>query len=380
MAQPPRQLPSKKWQGIATHQSGRRKTKTFRLKGQAQDWADDTEAEWRAGTGRDPRAASLTFEAWYATWFAARIVADPDRDARNHAKLLLPHWRTWPLDSIRRMDVLAWIAALHAAGHSPSEIERAYYGLTGALRAALLQTPALIAANPCVEIPLPAKPPPPDRVFSAAEMGAALGVLREPWTTMVELAMWTGLRFGELAGLHQGEVLWTRNVVLVRKNRTTRDPSGSLKTAASYREIPVPAWVIEAMQALLDARPPAIALASGGRIFTDPAGAALKYNTWHWNWKRACELAGFPYASPHTLRHTAASWLTEEGVDQYRVAALLGHASLKPTKRYSHLAPGAHVPYREAWDKIAADAQAAGSEISTHQTRTQPKRRKRPGA
>lgn len=375
-----RKLDSGKWQGIAKHKSGRRATKAFPLKGQASAWADDMEASWRAGTGRDPRAPKLTFGQWYTIWFAARVVADPERDTRNHKKLLLPYWRAWPLDTITRIDVMTWVAEMTKAGHSASEVERAYYGLAGALRAALLQTPALILANPCVKIPLPAKPPPPDRVFTATEMGAALGVLRQPWSTMVELAMWTGLRFGELAGLHQDAVLWDRDTVLVRKNRTTRDPGGPLKTPASYREIAVPPWVIEAMRTLLDARPAAAALASGGRIFTDPDGAALKYNTWNWQWKRACELARVPYAPPHTLRHTAASWLTEKGMDQYRVAALLGHASLKPTKRYSHLTPGAHVPYQDAWASIAADARAAGTEIWAHHGRTAPKRRPRPGS
>ena len=39
----------------------------------------------------------------------------------------------------------------------------------------------------------------------------------------------------------------------------------------------------------------------------------------------------------HTLRHTYASWLVEQGVDLYTVKELMGHKTLAMTERYSHL-------------------------------------------
>ncbi len=41
----------------------------------------------------------------------------------------------------------------------------------------------------------------------------------------------------------------------------------------------------------------------------------------------------------HTLRHSYASWLVQEGVDLYVVKDRLGHSTMAMTERYSHLAP-----------------------------------------
>jgi integrase len=40
----------------------------------------------------------------------------------------------------------------------------------------------------------------------------------------------------------------------------------------------------------------------------------------------------------HTLRHTFASWLVQNGTDLYTVQKLLGHSTIAVTERYSHLA------------------------------------------
>lgn len=57
---------------------------------------------------------------------------------------------------------------------------------------------------------------------------------------------------------------------------------------------------------------------------------------------------------PRVMRHTAASWLVQDGVPLYDVRALLGHESFETTRRYAHLAPEAHEKVITSWARRAS--------------------------
>lgn len=57
--------------------------------------------------------------------------------------------------------------------------------------------------------------------------------------------------------------------------------------------------------------------------------------------RAACVRAGIEGdVTPHVLRHTAASWMAESGVDMFRISKFLGHTNTKITEeRYAKLHP-----------------------------------------
>ena len=54
--------------------------------------------------------------------------------------------------------------------------------------------------------------------------------------------------------------------------------------------------------------------------------------------KRAIRVAKLPGLRIHDLRHSAASFMVNSGVDLFAVGKVLGHASYQSTQRYAHLA------------------------------------------
>jgi integrase len=58
------------------------------------------------------------------------------------------------------------------------------------------------------------------------------------------------------------------------------------------------------------------------------------------SFQAACQRAGLEDVTPHTLRHTAASWMVQAGVPLFEVARYLGHTSTAMVeKTYGHMAP-----------------------------------------
>lgn len=70
-------------------------------------------------------------------------------------------------------------------------------------------------------------------------------------------------------------------------------------------------------------------------VFTNSQGEARKHinMTFH----KAFQRAGLPDCSPHTLRHTLATRLIQNGMNLYEVKEILGHSDIKTTMRYAHI-------------------------------------------
>ena len=138
------------------------------------------------------------------------------------------------------------------------------------------------------------------------------------------LSLHCGLRAGEISDLTWGNIDLKRGLINV-------DGKGD-KTR--------PAFMTDEVKAMLES------LEQGGHdafVFPDRNGRKIKRvsNTF----QRTVVELGFnkgivdkrQKAVFHTLRHTFASWLAEEGTDLYIIQKLMGHASFSMVERYSHL-------------------------------------------
>jgi integrase len=135
---------------------------------------------------------------------------------------------------------------------------------------------------------------------------------------LVEFAVYTGLRQGELLGLTWADVDRARGVVLLEETKGGR-----------RREVPLngPADAILARRA------------GAGKT------EGLVFGTASWDafrkaWEAAVKAAKLEDFHFHDLRHTFASWAMQHGATLPELQGLLGHKTLAMTMRYAHLAPG----------------------------------------
>lgn len=77
------------------------------------------------------------------------------------------------------------------------------------------------------------------------------------------------------------------------------------------------------------------AQATGPYVFANKAGGPRGHP--HQSWRKAFNRAGLQDCTIHTLRHTHATRLIQNGMSVYEVQTVLGHSDPKTTMRYAHL-------------------------------------------
>lgn len=173
---------------------------------------------------------------------------------------------------------------------------------------------------------LPSPPPPKERYLSRAEAKALLHACRRfsHVRAFVALSLATAARQSALL-----ELTWDR--VDFERNRITLallddEDEGRKRRAV----VPMNNRARRYLRVLYAGRTCNHVIEWGGhRVLSIKKGFA-----------GACERAGIVGATPHILRHTAASWMAEKGVDMFRISRFLGHSDTKVTeRRYAKLHP-----------------------------------------
>ena len=145
---------------------------------------------------------------------------------------------------------------------------------------------------------------------------------------MLEVLYSSGIRVSELVELDMADIDLQEGVLRVkgkgRKDRLT--PIGSQAIAAVQRY-----FEMRMMEPKLQSK-------TTGRVFLNKHGESLSTRSVRRKLDKYLVTAGLdPGISPHTLRHSFATHLLNNGADLRSVQELLGHQSLSTTQVYTHL-------------------------------------------
>lgn len=362
-----------RWRARYRDEAGREHARHFARKIDAQRWLDEVTAAIVTGQYVDPQAGRVAFKEYAEGWRQAQMhrptsAAHIETMLRRH---VYPTFGARPISSILPSEVQSWVKLLgthdKAAGRralAPSTIQVIHAVLSSIFRAA--SRDRRIVANPCEGTRLPK--PEKRRIvpLTTAQVDALRGALPDELKALVTFAAGTGMRQGEIFGLTRDKLrlLGANPAVVVDRQLLTRARTGlefgPPKTRASYRTIPLPGVVVDALNDHLARHD----VAEDGLVFT-LEGQPIHRSAFGHVWRPAALAAGLNASTGtgmHALRHYYASLLIRYGESVKTVQARLGHASAAETlDTYSHLWPDSDDRTREAVDSVLGRDRGSGT-------------------
>ena len=340
-----RKLPSGKWQARYRTATGERITapSTFATKAEAQRWLAAAETDMFRGDWHDPRLGDIPFAEWAQQWLATKAPHVQESTAEQYRYLLrrhiVPRFGKAPVGRITPVDVQTWLAGMHSTRLSANSVAKAYRVLRGVLDGAV--DVGLIARSPCTIKGAGTERLPEMQVASPEQVAALAAAVGPRWEAIVFAAAYTGLRWGELAGLRRSDVDFDRNVITV--TRKLAEVNGKLsfgppKSAAGRRIVGMPSFVARSLAVHIDlyALPGA-----AGLIFPSVDGKPMRRSNFRRRvWEPATAEVGMTGFRFHDLRHTAATLAAASGASLRALMARIGHASARAALRYQHVIDG----------------------------------------
>jgi integrase len=327
----------------------RQRSKCFRTKAEARAFLSRVEAAKHSGEWTDPARAKVRFGEFAADWLASTVHLKPSTQVSYEGLLrlhILPWFRKAQLGRIERTHIQQWIAELIARGTGPGTVRNAYRVLARILQEA--ENARMIARNPARRIPLPKSTREEMRFLSADEIRALADAINPRHRTLILMAGFTGLRWGELAGLRAEHLDLLRGTVDVRE-ALTEAGSGLVRVVPTKtgqrRTVPLPRFLCKVLTDQLAKYP-----GPDGLVFSSTEGGPLRRNNFYTrHFKPALREAGLDEKVRfHDLRHSAASIPIAMGANVKQVQQMLGHASATVTlDTYSHVFPSLAEQLRE---------------------------------
>lgn len=303
-----------------------------------------TRVDTEVAAGTFVAGSRTTFAEYAAHWIETHPLKSQTR--RGYRSVLrselLPYFGSTPLPKITHAMAREWFAAAHRPGRKDNTLRQHVAVLKSVLKSA--RADGHIASLPTDALRVPRQVRHRPRVLTFAEAMRLIGCAPEGAPPLIAVAVFTGLRLGEILALTREDVDLPGRVIHVqatlsevnrREPRLLREPP---KSDAGYRDVPIVEPLADVLRVHLDSLPPARQY-----LFTTGRGALMsRSDVYQRVWYPTREAAGYPRLRFHDLRHTAASLLLAfSGAKLSELKEILGHSQIAHTvDLYGHLVPG----------------------------------------
>jgi len=328
------------WRARYYGADGRERSKSFERKTDAERWLSAQLAKLDRGEWVDPDLGKVPWSEYSDQLLASRghlAARTVETDRACHARAA-PVIGDVPISRLTPELLRELIANLSAAGYAPETVAKTMRWVRLTLNQAVNDRRLL--ASPAKGIRLPNPRRSDMRLLDPQEVDLLARALPDRYRALPIVAAYTGLRWGELAGLRIAAIDMLRRRLTVRSaliEAAGEAPRlGRPKTAASERTITLPGICLEAIAQHIDRNP-----LVDGLMWTTERGGYLRRGSFSRIWRTAvAETVGQP-CRIHDLRHTHASWLIAAGEHPKTIQTRLGHSSIQVTMdRYGHLMEG----------------------------------------
>jgi integrase len=344
---------------------------TFDTRSDAEAWLTDERRLISSGTWTAPAVRKAarnsahgsgmpTFEAYATTWIAERRVKGrplATRTRDHYADLLerylSPAFGQLPIDQVTAELVSGWYDSFKPAGRrkgnrskgkDAGETTKAH---TYSFGRAVMNT-AVGAHGPLVgrvnPFAIRGGGSSPNRrreeLATAAEVKVMLETIRPEWRALLQLGLWTGLRFGEIAGLRRRDIDLPRNLVRVHRSIARTKSEGVIekgtKSDAGTRDQRIPANLVPVLRQHLKDH---VGRSPNALLFPSATGTHLAPSTFYGKsggtgWYGARAAAGHPTLHFHDLRATGATLFAQQGATEAEIMAWLGDSTPQAAQRY----------------------------------------------
>ena len=260
---------------------------------------------------------------------SANTVASYMRDIRQFSAYL-SEVEELPAESCDRDCICRYVQHLTNQGKSPATISRTIASLKSFYRFCV--DSGLLAENPVHNIPQPKAEKKLPQILTGREVEL---LLEQPKCVdvkgyrdkaMLELLYATGMRVSEMIALNVSDVSLVGSFVKCENND-------------KFRIIPIYPAAVKALSAYLtDIRPKMVSDSSETALFVNLSGERMTRQGFWKIIKHYQETAQIDKdITPHTLRHSFAAHLLENGADLHSMQEMLGHSDISSTQIYTQV-------------------------------------------